>query len=105
MRSWHDTRLKRGCLHREAWNNLLFQTTGTPPGIAPRDSAPHSEGMNIMYCDGHAKWMKNAQFLTQCPPRAQYTATFSTPTRSSGNPTMAAAPTWTGEWPLWGLNL
>jgi prepilin-type N-terminal cleavage/methylation domain-containing protein/prepilin-type processing-associated H-X9-DG protein len=95
--------------HRQLWNNLL--TVGNPAqGITPRDTAPHSDGMNIMYCDGHAKWMKNTQFLNNCPTPADYNAPIpATPTRNSGNPTMALAggpQALNGtSWPLWGLGV
>jgi prepilin-type N-terminal cleavage/methylation domain-containing protein/prepilin-type processing-associated H-X9-DG protein len=91
--------------HRQVWNTLLTTTNATA-GIAPRDTAPHSDGMNIMYCDGHAKWMKNTQFLNNCPTPADYTAPIpATPSRTSGNPTMSGVPVVTGSWPLWGLGV
>ena len=92
--------------NRERWATLL--NVGVPAqNIKPRDTAPHNDGMNIIYCDGHAKWMKGTQFLANCPPAANYTpGTTSNITRSSGNPVgSATAPTVTGEWPLWGLNV
>jgi prepilin-type N-terminal cleavage/methylation domain-containing protein/prepilin-type processing-associated H-X9-DG protein len=89
---------------RERWSTLL--TVGVPAqSITPRDTAPHNEGMNMMYCDGHAKWMKATNFLAACPPAASYTAAGNAITRTSGNPTQANGPTVTGEWPLWGLNV
>lgn len=88
---------------RETWNTLL--TVGVPAQqVTPRDTVPHNDGMNITYCDGHAKWMKGTQFLQNCPTQASYSAPLATVTRTSGNPG-AGAPTltWVGEWPLWGL--
>ena len=33
-----------------------YQPKATPPdGVAPR----HNNGMNVMFCDGHSKWMKH----------------------------------------------
>jgi prepilin-type N-terminal cleavage/methylation domain-containing protein/prepilin-type processing-associated H-X9-DG protein len=91
-------------VQRERWNTLL--TVGVPAdGVRPQDTAPHNEGMNIMYCDGHAKWMKATNFLAACPPAAAYNAAGNAITRNSGNPTQAAAPAITGTWPLWGLNV
>ena len=55
---------------REYWTELM-----TPGALSPnvdRRSAPHSEGLNIAYCDGHAKWMKATQFLDNCPPNSEY---------------------------------
>ncbi len=89
--------------HRETWNTLLTQGNAAQ-GIRPQDTAPHSEGMNIAYADGHAKWMKNSSFISQCPPSSAYTAPPRNVDRTSGTPTMSGTPTWTGEWPLWGLN-
>jgi prepilin-type N-terminal cleavage/methylation domain-containing protein/prepilin-type processing-associated H-X9-DG protein len=99
--------------NRELWATLL--TVGVPAqGVAPRDSAPHNEGMNIAYCDGHAKWMKASQFLNNCPPRTAgidpkgyyNPGTSSAITRTSGNPVgSTAAPALVGEWPLWGLGV
>ena len=93
--------------NRERWATLL--NVGVPAqNITPRDTAPHSEGMNIIYCDGHAKWMKSTQFLSLCPPVASYNPyTVSAITRSSGNPAPSggAQPIALGEWPLWGLNV
>jgi prepilin-type processing-associated H-X9-DG protein len=89
---------------RERWATLL--TVGVPAqSITPRDTAPHNEGMNIMYCDGHAKWMKATNFLANCPPAASYPAPGNAITRTSGNPTQANGPVAVGEWPLWGLNV
>jgi prepilin-type N-terminal cleavage/methylation domain-containing protein/prepilin-type processing-associated H-X9-DG protein len=91
-------------VQRERWNVLL--STGVPAdNVRPQDTAPHNEGMNIMYCDGHAKWMRASNFLSSCPPAAAYSAAGNAITRNSGNPTQSAAPTVTGEWPLWGLNV
>ncbi len=88
---------------RERWATLL--SVGVPAdGVTPKDTAPHSEGMNIMYCDGHAKWMKATNFLNNCPPAANYSAAGNAITRNSGNPTQSGSPTVTLEWPLWGLN-
>jgi prepilin-type N-terminal cleavage/methylation domain-containing protein/prepilin-type processing-associated H-X9-DG protein len=92
--------------NRERWATLL--SVGVPAqNIAPRDTAPHGEGMNIMYGDGHAKWMKNSQFLSNCPPAANYNpGSTSAITRSSGNPVgPLTAPVVVGEWPLWGLGV
>jgi prepilin-type N-terminal cleavage/methylation domain-containing protein/prepilin-type processing-associated H-X9-DG protein len=89
---------------RERWATLL--SVGVPAdSVTPKDTAPHNEGMNIMYCDGHAKWMKATNFLNLCPPAAAYNAAGNAITRSSGNPIQTNAPVVTGEWPLWGLNV
>jgi prepilin-type N-terminal cleavage/methylation domain-containing protein/prepilin-type processing-associated H-X9-DG protein len=89
---------------RERWEVLL--NVGVPAqSITPKSTAPHNEGMNLMYCDGHAKWMKATNFLANCPPAASYTAPGNAITRTSGNPTQASDPVATGSWPLWGLNV
>jgi prepilin-type N-terminal cleavage/methylation domain-containing protein/prepilin-type processing-associated H-X9-DG protein len=95
--------------YRESWQALL-NTGNATQNITPRDTAPHSEGMNIMYCDGHAKWLKNSQFLSQCPTLAtDYVSPKpslpTTPTRNTGNPTTGAVPMTAREWPLWGLGV
>ena len=68
------------------------------------------DGMNLVYCDGHAKWLKADQWLANCPPNAEYGATI--PTFKYPNPGVMA---WTGPtpsyfglsarnvYPMWGL--
>ncbi len=86
---------------REYWEQagLLKNADGS----INKASAPHSEGFNFAFCDGHAKFMNVGAFLAKCPTAAQY-----------GNPPKVGvgdgmvlgaskAPTWSQPWPLWGL--
>ncbi len=46
-----------------AINTAAMNAAGIDKG-----AAPHNEGMNIAYCDGHAKWLKVQQFMDNCAP-------------------------------------
>jgi prepilin-type N-terminal cleavage/methylation domain-containing protein/prepilin-type processing-associated H-X9-DG protein len=89
---------------RESWEPYL-----KPGGSIDKKSAPHTDGLNLAFCDGHAKFMSVAAFLSKCPTSAQYTApafTFTTnPGAGTGVNTLftSTAPTWVQSWPLWGL--
>lgn len=89
---------------RESWEPYLV-----PGGVVDKRSAPHNDGFNLAFCDGHAKWMSVTTFLGKCPGAAQYSApvvTFKTnPGSAVGVNTyyISAPPTWVGTWPLWGL--
>lgn len=41
-----------------------FGSTGNPTAIdlSDRNAFRHNEGMNVGYCDGHAKWIKGSRF-------------------------------------------
>jgi prepilin-type N-terminal cleavage/methylation domain-containing protein/prepilin-type processing-associated H-X9-DG protein len=54
---------------REDWTAYL-----KPNGMVDKRSTPHSDGFNLAYCDGHAKWMKVDAFLAQSPTTSEYTA-------------------------------
>jgi len=92
---------------REDWTAYL-----TPNGQVDKRSTPHSDGFNLAYCDGHAKWMKVDSFLAQSPTTAEYTAPrFSGGFRTNVGAasgvnarTISTVPTWTRPFPLWGLN-
>ena len=92
---------------REDWTAYL-----KPNGNVDKKSTPHSDGFNLAFCDGHAKWMKVDSFLAQSPNTSEYTAPrfsggFRTnPGAASGVNTsvIGAAPTWTRPFPLWGMN-
>lgn len=92
---------------REDWTAYL-----KPNGQVDKRSTPHSDGFNLAYCDGHAKWMKVDSFLAQSPTTAEYTAprfnggfTTNVGAASGVNTrTISTAPTWTRPFPLWGLN-
>lgn len=83
---------------REYWQNVLKPDGKT---IDTR-AAIHSEGFNIGYCDGHAKWMSVNAFLESCPPDSQY-GYMPIPKTELMAQTVASPPVWQQPWPLWGL--
>lgn len=70
---------------------------------------PHSGGFVIGRADGGAKFYSAKSFLAQCPTRAEYVVgTYSGGWQCGpvdGSRDIGAAPTWSAEWPLWGLSL
>ncbi len=66
--------------------------------------APHMDGLNLVYVDGHAKWMNVREFLAKCPDSQSYSPD---PGLSALPSQMAwevgSQPVWRGDWPLWGL--
>lgn len=84
---------------REVWARALKIGTSVD-----KRAAPHSEGFNFAFCDGHAKFMSVDAFLAQCPPQSEY-VTSSVPNPYPGGMTwtISAPPVWTRPWPLWGL--
>jgi hypothetical protein len=61
------------------------------------------DGLIIVYVDGHAKWMNVREFLAKSPSAQDYR-----PSPLSEFPRgmaliISEQPTWTGDWPLWGL--
>ncbi|MFQ3611071.1 MAG: prepilin-type N-terminal cleavage/methylation domain-containing protein [Fimbriimonadales bacterium] len=97
--------------HCHLWLQWFFPgVTANPNGpcVAPssspdRKAVPHMDGFIIVYVDGHAKWMNVREFLAKSPTAQQYQ-----PSPLSAFPggmawTVNAQPTWTGDWPLWGL--
>jgi prepilin-type N-terminal cleavage/methylation domain-containing protein/prepilin-type processing-associated H-X9-DG protein len=87
--------------HRQMLEGTLLQ--GADRRINRR-WAPHMDGFNLVYVDGHAKWMNLREFLAKSPPSSDY----------QPNPGLAALPSsmawsvsapmqWRGDWPLWGL--
>lgn len=88
---------------KEVWQRALKTNNGT--GAVDKRAAPHSDGFNITYVDGHAKWMSVDAFLAQCPSGTVYqVSSVPNPYPSGMTWTISAAPNWTGEWPLWGLD-
>ncbi|MCS7208682.1 MAG: prepilin-type N-terminal cleavage/methylation domain-containing protein [Fimbriimonadales bacterium] len=87
--------------HRRAWTNTLLL------GQARRVNrlwAPHMDGFNILYVDGHAKWMPVREFLAKCPPPEDYQPPSDAPELPGGMTVGAPGqPRWRGDWPLWGL--
>jgi len=96
---------------REYWANVL-KPNALGGKTDPR-SAPHADGMNIVYADGHAKWLKADQFLSRCPTSAEYGdgggyPKFAYPKQAVMAWTLGAPPAYFSDpnrkpWPLWGL--
>jgi hypothetical protein len=93
---------------RELWAPYIMKITGNcvVTNQVDRTLLPHNEGFVIGRADGSAKHYNGRAFLAMCPTRADFTVTYSGwacgPT--DGGRFVNAAPTWRGEWPLWGLN-
>ena len=90
---------------REYWQAVM-----KPKGAVNKLNAPHNDGLNIGYCDGHAKFMKVDSFLNNCPTSAQYGGvsvpsyvTDAAPYGSTVSADPGAQPTVTQYWPMWGL--
>lgn len=84
---------------REVWERAL-----RPLGQIDRRAVPHQDGFNIAYCDGHVKFLSVGQFLSQCPPHAEYpVSSVPNPFPSSMTWTVLSRPIWYRPWPLWGL--
>jgi prepilin-type N-terminal cleavage/methylation domain-containing protein len=87
--------------HRHLWENWFYPNGVNNP--VNKNNAPHMDGLIITYVDGHAKWMNVREFLAKCPDSQQYR-----PSPLNAFPggmawTISEQPTWTGDWPLWGL--
>ena len=66
--------------------------------------APHMDGFNLVYVDGHAKWMHVREFLAKSPPASDYVPDAGLPALPSSMGWGVSAPMqWRGDWPLWGL--
>ena len=83
----------------------------TPGGVVNKANAPHSDGFNFTYCDGHAKYLNVKAFLGQCPTAAEWpgapSCTFVTNAGSGSGFNVCTGdttPNWTKPFPLWGLN-
>ena len=87
--------------HREVLEGTL--TPGRDRRVNRR-WAPHMEGFNLVYVDGHAKWMNVREFLAKSPPIRDYQPdpeVRALPRQMGWSAT--AQPQWRGDWPLWGL--
>ena len=89
---------------RESWQPYLM-----PNGQPDKINAPHSDGFNFAYVDGHAKWMNVKQFLALCPTRAEYIVPGCGLRTSPGAQAgfnvcrVTTPPSWTRPFPFWGL--
>lgn len=89
--------------HRELWQKAL-----QPRPQQGMVAAPHSDGLVLVYVDGHAKYLTRGAFLARCPTGNEYSAR-PIPENPPGsmihfiNNTEDNPPTWTGSWPMWGL--
>jgi len=83
---------------REYWQNLM-----KPNGVVNKQFAPHTDGFNVAYTDGHSKWMKVDNFLGLCPTDAQYGGP-NVPPYETMAWTVNPAPSWSQPWPFWNLN-
>jgi prepilin-type N-terminal cleavage/methylation domain-containing protein/prepilin-type processing-associated H-X9-DG protein len=87
--------------HREVLEGTL--TPGRDRRVNRR-WASHMEGFNLVYVDGHAKWMNVREFLAKSPPIRDYQPdpeVRALPSQMGWSAT--AQPQWRGDWPLWGL--
>jgi len=67
------------------------------------------DGFNLVYVDGHAKWLHVREFLAKSPAGADYQPdlglnalpsqmAWQNPGNGNNRP-----PEWRGDWPLWGM--
>ena len=91
---------------REYWAQNMLNDDGS----VNKTNAPHADGFNVGYADGHSKFLHVSSFLGLCPTAAQYGVSLwpckgCAPHASyevmSTNP--GAQPTWTQPWPFWNL--
>jgi prepilin-type processing-associated H-X9-DG protein len=47
--------------------NRFYQSNGTSTSVLRRPTAYHNGGVNIAFCDGHAKWIKLEQLVGPLP--------------------------------------
>ncbi len=82
-------------------------TASQVAGLKPnRLAAPHTDGMNIAYADGHSKWMNHTQFLASSPDKAEYMPGATIPKPSAANSYGNTAPDYsqlTKDYPMWNL--
>jgi len=94
---------------KEHWEGYFYEPNGTGPckeqdGVLDPTSAPFAESVPLSYCDGHTKAIAAGQFLANTPTAAQFGLSFNKylcPITAAyyGNGT----PSWTQNWPMWGL--
>jgi prepilin-type N-terminal cleavage/methylation domain-containing protein/prepilin-type processing-associated H-X9-DG protein len=82
-------------------NRSIWEAALKPAGKVDRRAAPHNDGMNLAYADGHAKFLKVDAFLNNCPPNSEYSSLLVTP--PGGMSWTGPAPVWARRWPMWGL--
>ncbi len=89
---------------QESWAAYL-----TPGNKVVQANAPHNEGFNFAYVDGHSKWMNIKQFFALSPTRAEYGVPGCTLRTNPGAQAgfnvcrVGTAPVWTRPFPFWGL--
>lgn len=87
--------------HRQMLEGTLLVGADRRPN---RRWAPHMDGFNLVYVDGHAKWMNVREFLAKSPTSNDYQPNPGLPALPSGMAwSVSAQPQWRGDWPLWGL--
>jgi prepilin-type N-terminal cleavage/methylation domain-containing protein/prepilin-type processing-associated H-X9-DG protein len=86
---------------REVWERYL-----KPSGQINKLAAPHQDGFNFAFCDGHAKWLSVNGFLARCPTQANYqVSNVPNPFPSGATWTISAPPVvQNGPYPFWGIN-
>ena len=90
---------------QDSWYNYL-----TPGGVVEKKNAPHSDGFNFCYADGHAKYLNVKQMIGLSPTAAEWpgapNCTFVTNTGAGSGFNLCsgvATPNWTRPFPFWGL--
>jgi prepilin-type N-terminal cleavage/methylation domain-containing protein/prepilin-type processing-associated H-X9-DG protein len=82
----------------------------TPGGVVNKQNAPHSDGFNFCYGDGHAKYLNVRAFLGLSPTATEWpgapACTFVTNAGAGAGFNLCpgtATPNWTKPFPFWGL--
>jgi prepilin-type N-terminal cleavage/methylation domain-containing protein/prepilin-type processing-associated H-X9-DG protein len=92
---------------RDSWENYLI-----PGGVVKKENAPHSDGFNFTYADGHSKYMNVKAFISATPAAADYVTpppacTLVTNAGAGAGMNVCATiptlPQVTKDFPLWGL--
>jgi prepilin-type N-terminal cleavage/methylation domain-containing protein/prepilin-type processing-associated H-X9-DG protein len=90
---------------QDSWFNYL-----TPGGIVNKQNAPHNDGFNFCYADGHAKYLNVKALIGLSPTAAEWpgapACTFVTNAGAGAGMNVCpgtATPNWTRPFPFWGL--
>jgi prepilin-type N-terminal cleavage/methylation domain-containing protein len=96
---------------RNLWAPMFMKWTSpvdcTPTTTVDEAVVPFAQGIIVGRADGSVKWMHVRQFLAETPTTTDYVVPAygsgwqCGPT--SGSRTVASAPVWFREWPLWAL--
>lgn len=92
------------------WDRVFYTGGAVSDNNLQVNAAPHAGGLNVAYCDGHAKWLSVKQFLALCPGQSTYlpSATLTAVGNADSDSGMTsygqdAQATLTKDYPFWNL--